>query len=137
MQVFQRAFATCFSTEFFQVKRYSSFKVVARVLNLCRVACSKAGGVHFTINGNPYFLLVLVTNVGGAGDVHSLSCKGSKTSWYPMQRNWGQVWQYSGNAMYGQDLSFMITTSDGRTLISQDVAPSSWQFGQTFEGAQF
>ncbi len=91
-----RVFARYFSTEFFHVKQYSSSNVVAHVLNLCRVACTKAGGVHFTINGNPYFLLVLVTNVGGAGDVHSLSCKGS-----------------------------------------QDVAPSSWQFGQTFEGAQF
>lgn len=104
-------------------------------VNYRRVPCAKQGGMRFQINGNPWFLLVLVTNVGGAGDVQQLQIKGSKTGWYTMDRNWGQMWQFTGDSnLPGQALSFRATLSDGTVIESNDAAPSNWGFQQTFEG---
>ncbi|XP_045794749.1 expansin-A23-like [Trifolium pratense] len=97
-----------------------------------RVPCSKSGGVRFELKGNPYFLLVLVYNVANAGDVSSMSIKGSKTGWIPMTRNWGQKWN-TGTNLVGQALSFKVTTSDGTTKQFDSVSPSNWQFEQIYE----
>ncbi|KAK4735531.1 hypothetical protein R3W88_009792 [Solanum pinnatisectum] len=97
-----------------------------------RVTCQKKGGLKFEIKGNPNWILVLVFNVGGVGDVVNMKIKGSKTGWLPMKRNWGQKWETS-QQLIGQSLSFQVQTSDGKWVQSDNVVPHNWQFGQIFE----
>lgn len=101
-----------------------------------RVYCSKHGGIRFEMKGNPYWILVLVYNVGGVGDVTNVKVKGSNTNWVQMTRSWGQNW-VTGAPIVGQSVSFQVTTSDGRMVESINVAPATWKFNQTFEGNQF
>ncbi|KAJ7956453.1 Expansin [Quillaja saponaria] len=101
-----------------------------------RIMCSKQGGIKFELKGNPYWLLVLVYNVGGVGQVVDVKIKGSKTNWIQMTRNWGQNWQ-TFVRLQGQILSFQVTTSDGRMVQSDNIVPENWQFNQAFEGRNF
>lgn len=100
-----------------------------------RVPCDRDGGMKFKLTGNANFYQVLITNVNSDGEVVAVKIKGSRTGWIPMARNWGQNWESSVN-LKGQPLSFEVTTSNGRTVASYNVAPGNWQFGQTFEGKQ-
>ncbi|KAK9748121.1 hypothetical protein RND81_02G037400 [Saponaria officinalis] len=97
-----------------------------------KVMCYKKGGIKFELKGNPYWLLVLVFNVNGAGNVVAVDIKGSNTDWTQMTRNWGQNWQ-TFERLQGQRLSFRVTTSDGRQKQFMDVAPENWELGQTHE----
>lgn len=108
------------------------------MLHFCRVPCKKNGGIRFTITGNPYFNLVSVWNVGGAGDVTEVQVKGDKKirNWTKLKRNWGQKWE-TDVMLLGEALCFRVRTSDRRYSTSRWIAPSNWKFGQTFVGKNF
>ncbi|GAA0179963.1 hypothetical protein LIER_30046 [Lithospermum erythrorhizon] len=98
-----------------------------------RASCKKKGGIRFTIDGNPNFNLVSISNVGGAGDVVGLEVRGGKKlPWTKMRRNWGQKWQTEAK-IAKRKLSFRVTTSDGKTLTLYKVTTKNWEYGQTFE----
>ncbi|TVU39083.1 hypothetical protein EJB05_12486, partial [Eragrostis curvula] len=100
------------------------------------VACAREGGIRYTITGNKNYNMVMVTNVGGAGDVVALMVKGNKrVKWTPMKRSWGQIWITEVD-LTGESLTFRVMTGDHRKATSWHVAPRDWQFGKTYQATK-
>ncbi|KAF7828335.1 putative expansin-A30 [Senna tora] len=97
-----------------------------------RVPCMRSGGIRLRFEGNGYWLLVYVMNVGGGGDISGMWVKGSQTGWISMSHNWGATYQ-AFSALTGQSLSFKITSySTPQTVIAWNVAPPNWSVGLTY-----
>ncbi|KAJ4784788.1 expansin A7 [Rhynchospora pubera] len=97
-----------------------------------RVPCTRYGGMRFALQGNMYWLLVYVLNVGGAGDVCDMSVKGSNTNWIRMSHNWGVSFQ-AFSVLGGQSLSFQITSyTTKQTITARNAAPTYWSIGLTY-----
>ncbi|GMY31804.1 expansin-A12 [Fagus crenata] len=115
---------------FFRIARQGNEGIVPVLYR--RVSCKRRGGVRFTLKGQSNFNMVMISNVGGSGDVKGVWIRGSNIrSWAPMHRNWGANWQSSID-LRGQKLSFKLNLVDGKTLQFFNVVPSTWKFGQTF-----
>lgn len=98
----------------------------------CRVPCNWKGGLRFSFQGNGYWLLVYVMNVGGGGDIASMSVKGSRTGWISMSHNWGASYQAFAT-LGGQALSFRVTSyTTKQTVVAPNVAPPNWRVGLTY-----
>lgn len=98
-----------------------------------RVPCIRTGGLRFTFQGNGYWLLVYVMNVGGAGDIANMWVKGSKTGWIKMSHNWGASYQAFGT-LSKQALSFRIQSYTTKQIITAyNVAPANWRLGLTYK----
>lgn len=83
-----------------------------------RVPCVSRTGIKFQFQGNSWWLLVYVMNVGGAGDVSTMAVKGSYTGWMSMSHNWGASYQVF-SSLQGQPLSFRVTSySTGETIVA-------------------
>ncbi|XP_057758531.1 expansin-A7-like [Arachis stenosperma] len=100
-----------------------------------RVPCQRKGGLRFNFQGNGYWLLVYVMNVGGGGDIASMWVRGSRTGWIQMSHNWGASYQAFAT-LAGQSLSFRVTSyTTKETIIAWNVAPSNWNYGLTYSSA--
>lgn len=107
-------------------------------IRMRRVPCVKKGNAKVTMSGNPWFLMVMFTNLAGSGDVKSVQIRatGSKT-WTWFRRNNGAIWSLENSnpaAFYGRQIDFRIKGAyTSEILLLKRALPQNWAFGGTFE----
>lgn len=105
-----------------------------------RVWCQRQRGVRFTISGDDKETEVLITNLGGGGNVDAVRATWPGViGWKEMTRSstkGGQVWIIA-QGLKGQTITFELLTGDGRQLTASAVIPRIWASGNTFEGPNF
>ncbi|GJY92456.1 expansin-A7-like protein [Tanacetum coccineum] len=88
----------------------------------------RKGGIRFSFQGNGYWILVYVMNVVGAGNIHDMAVKGTKTRWISMSHNWGASYQAFAT-LKGQALSFRLTSYTTKQGTSQTTGTLVYMFG--------
>ena len=105
-----------------------------------RVPCQRSGGVRFYVQGNYYWLLLYVMNVGGSGDVGDLAVKRAgepDCNYVPASRNWGityQVFAALGNAK-GLVVRMTCYSSPRKTIVVDDAITAWWSTGLSYQGS--
>jgi len=105
-----------------------------------RVPCQRSGGIRFYVQGNYYWLLLYVMNVGGSGDVGDLAVKRAgepDCSYVPASRNWGityQVFAALGNTR-GLVVRMTSYSSPRKTIVVDDAIPAWWSTGLSYQGS--
>lgn len=70
------------------------------------------------MKGESNFNMVMISNVGGSGDIKAVWIRGSiktRMTWVPIHMNWGANWQ-SNVDLRSQTLSFKLMLVDGKIL---------------------
>ncbi|XP_051200320.1 expansin-A17 [Lolium perenne] len=121
----------------------SFYKLAARVAGIVpiqyrRVPCQRSGGVRFYVAGNDYWLLLYVMNLGGAGDVSTVSIRPADSSnWIDASQNWGITYQAFTRLEKSVGLVVRLTTgsSPQKTIVCGDAIPAYWASGLTYQGS--
>ncbi|MFJ4685476.1 RlpA-like double-psi beta-barrel domain-containing protein [Streptomyces sp. NPDC088789] len=91
--------------------------------------------MRYTMNGFPGVnRLTVISN--SRWPVKQVSIKGTDTGWLPMFRTQGIIFTTTA-PLQGQALSIKVVDTHDRTVISNDVFPANWSFGQTVTAPGF
>lgn len=122
----------------------SFLRLAARVAGIVpvqfrRVPCQRTGGVRFYVTGNPYWLLLHIMNVGGAGDVCQVAVRmvGGNGGWITTSKNWGSTFQAFSALDKSKGLAVKLTTCGDpqQSIVVGDAIPSWWSTGLTYQGS--
>lgn len=101
---------------------------------LRRVPCQRSGGIIFSVYGNPWFLMVLVSNVAGSGDIGQMAFRIPGQDWISLTHNYGAIWTASGGGYYGNAITVRIKSKFTREkLVINNAIPGSWNFGGDYK----
>ncbi|URD98255.1 atexpb2, expb2, athexp beta 1.4 atexpb2 (expansin b2) [Musa troglodytarum] len=99
-----------------------------------RVQCSYPGfDLAFRIDAgsNPYYFAVVIEYEEGDGDLAAVELM--QASSLSMQQSWGAVWKLNSARQLQAPFSIRLTTLlSNRTIVADDVIPSTWLPGETY-----